>query len=296
MAYQLGRLAHIELGCETFAVTVGGERAGNGVFNYDPVFPSVSIDEMEAEIRPSDLLIANPSFSNFNFGLRVRCRKLMYIQGFNTFRMLDMQFSRYVYVSEFVRSAVSNIYGIQGAVIPPHIEIDAFPLASAWRDRPKSTVLVYRKGDQDLQKLLFQKLQSIAGEKNPEISIDQLPIEPIPHTQLIETLGRYRYLVTLAAAEGFGLVPLEAMRMGTTVIGFDAFGGRQYMRSGQNCLIAQYPDVNAIVDHLIGAIDHEQFAEKLATNGHASAIKYSYERFRNAWIAEFKSLLADSSV
>ena len=56
---------------------------------------------------------------------------------------------------------------------------------------------------------------------------------PLPQTDFLARLGACRYLVSLSAAEGFGLVPLEAMAMGTTIIGFDGFGGREYMRSGK---------------------------------------------------------------
>ena len=45
MAYHLGRILHQEFGFNAFAV--GDERADNGIFDYDPVFPPISAEEME---------------------------------------------------------------------------------------------------------------------------------------------------------------------------------------------------------------------------------------------------------
>ena len=45
-------------------------------------------------------------------------------------------------------------------------------------------------------------------------------------------------------AQGFGLMPLEAMAMGCTVVGFDGYGGRDYMRPDINCCVVPYPDID----------------------------------------------------
>jgi len=45
-------------------------------------------------------------------------------------------------------------------------------------------------------------------------------------------------LYPLSVAEGFGLVPLEAMAMGSVVVGFDGYGGREHLTPGANCAVA----------------------------------------------------------
>ena len=105
-------------------------------------------------------------------------------------------------------------------------------------------------------------------------------------------LGATRFLLTLSAAEGFGLVPLEAMAMGATVVGYDGFSGRQYMRSGENCLVVAYPEIERVADMLIDAIASPSHSETIAQRGRETAQHYSYERFRRAWIDTLARLLA----
>src|SRR3569832_1099493 len=95
----------------------------------------------------------------------------------------------------------------------------------------------------------------------------------------------------LSAAEGFGLVPLEAMALGTLVIGYDGFGGRQYLRSGENCLVAPYPQIDRVADLLIEAVANPARSEALAARGPGTAAAFSYAAFRRAWIREFRRVL-----
>src|SRR6516162_5214689 len=92
MTYHLGRILHLDFGLEVVAVSLGGERPENGVFDYDMDFPTIGIVDMEQQIGDEDILLASPSFSNYYFGARLPGRKLMYVQGFNTFALLDRYF------------------------------------------------------------------------------------------------------------------------------------------------------------------------------------------------------------
>jgi glycosyltransferase involved in cell wall biosynthesis len=103
-------------------------------------------------------------------------------------------------------------------------------------------------------------------------------------------------LVSLSPAEGFGLVPLEAMAMGTTVIGFDAFGGREYMRPGKNCLVTSYPDIEGVAERLVAALGAPALAERLAEAGRLTALQFGYQRFRAAWQDQFRRFLAADRV
>lgn len=291
MAYHLGRLVQDEFGYAAVAVRLARETHADGVQSYDTIFPAVSVRQMEEDIRPDDLLIANPSFSAFNFGLRLQCRKLMYIQGFNTFSVLDMAFDRYVCASDFVHGVMAQTYCLRASVIPPFIEAAQFPPPPPWPDRPRNTVLVHQKGDAVLQKLLLDRVQSHSRSAAVHIRFEPLAPAPLPQADFVRRLGQHRYLLTLAVTEGFGLVPLEAMAMGVVVVGFDGYGGRQYMQSGFNCLVSGYPDVDAVARNLVTSMQREADAQLMAEQARFCAAEFNYARFRAAWIAELKSFL-----
>ncbi len=299
MAYHLARILRLDFDHDVTVVTVGGETADHGVFVYDHVFPTLPVSQLEQVITPADILICNPSFSAHNFGMKLNCFKLMYIQGFTTFSFLDCFFDHYVTVSSFVHDFIKSTYDIETAIIPAFIQVDRYEPASPWDDRPAHSITINLKGDGEQQRLLLARLRKVLDHRAPEIAaaIDwegavlQAHGE-LPARELLRLIGAARYFLTLSAAEGFGLIPLEAMALGATVVGFDGFGGRHYMRPGVNCAVCPYPDRADLADLIIAVMRDPAYAAALAQAGRRTAAEYSHERFRAAWIAEFERALA----
>jgi len=293
MAYHIGRILERDFGIRAIAVQLGSEGFGDGIHAYDLRMPSVSVAEMEAQITPHDLLVVNPSFSPQQFGWRLPGTKISYVQDFKTFALLDRKIDHYIAVSDFVRDFLRTVYALDVPVIPPFIGLESMPAAPAWSQRPATQVLPYRKGIPEVWDLSYARLRTIVGNRAPHIVFDDaLPSTGIAHRDLMSRLGARRFVLTLSAAEGFGLVPLEAMAMGATVIGYDGFSGRQYMRSGENCLVAPYPQIERVADMLIDAVSSPSRSEKLAQHGRETAQHYSYAAFRRAWIGALSRMLA----
>jgi hypothetical protein len=247
---------------------------------------------MESLISDRDVLIANPSFSNQLFGFRLPGRKLMYVQGFNTFSLLDCCFDRYVCVSKFVAKFLTATYGIRAPVISAFIAPERLPSAVPWRARPAGSVVIHLKGDPDYQRVVLTRLREAVACELPGLDLGDILEAPLAHSDFVARLGGARHLVSLSPAEGFGLVPLEAMAMGTTVTGFDGFGGRDYMASGKNCLVTSYPDVEGVARRLVAAVREPRLAEYLAEQGRLTAARFTYERFRAGWRDELQRFLA----
>jgi len=297
MAYHLGRILHVDFGLEVAAVVLGDERLENGIFDYDVNFPAISIADMEQQIVDEDVLVANPSFSNYFFGPRLPGRKLMYIQDFKTFALLDRYFNHYVCVSSFVARFIKTTYGLRAPVIPAFIELGRLPTAPAWRDRPAGSILVHLKGDSAFRSIAPAKLREAVARRVPGVDLAHILDQPaLPQADFLARLGACRYLVSLSPAEGFGLVPLEAMALGTTVIGFDGFGGREYMRPGKNCLVTSYPDIEGVAEGLVAGLSMPAFAERLAEAGRLTALQFGYQRFRAAWHSQFHRFLETGRV
>ena len=210
----------------------------------------------------------------------------MYLQGFNTFSLLDCRFDHYVSVSTFVRNFVANTYAIDTIVVPPFIRTDTFPIAPPWRGRPPASILVSLKGQPSH---LFIRLRELLAQRLPGVAFDHMLDVKIPQRELMARIGQYRYFLTMSAAEGFGLIPLEAMGMGTTVLGFDGFGGRDYMRPGINCAVTAYPDIEGLAEQIATVIGNPGYGEALAEAGRMTATSnvYTYEHFRAAWLEQF---------
>ena len=292
MSYHLGRILAEEFGFEAIAVAVGDESAGHGVHHYDLLMPLVPLAQMEREIGRDDVLIVNPSFSSHQFGWRLPGFKLCYVQGFSTYALLDRRFDHYVAVSDFVADFLRAVYAIDARVIPPFIDSDDLPPMAPWDQRPESVVLPYRKGMPEAWEISWQRLREILAERAPRITLaEPLAGSGIAHRELLAQLGRYRYFLTLSATEGFGLVPLEAMAMGALVVGYDGFGGRHYMRSGENCAVAPFAQIERVADLLIDSVAQPQRSVVMAQRARATAAEYPYARFRRSWIEELRRVL-----
>jgi glycosyltransferase involved in cell wall biosynthesis len=288
MSYAVGRVAaerFFEGRCRV--VSLDGETADHGRWDYPEVFEAVERGEMEAGIGPSDLVIANPSFSRNDFGLRLPARKLMYVQGFGK-AVLDGFFDRYVCASRYLAEMVRSQYEIEAPVIPPFIHLDRIPGGPPWRERPAGRVLVMAKTSGDV---LLGRLQVLMAERHPNAGFEVEVADELSHPELLDRMSRNRYLLSLSPREGFGLAPLEAMAAGCTVVGFHGGGGLEYMRPGENCEVVAYPALEQVADRLGAVIADEARAERLAAAGREAAGAFGVAAFEERWARLLRDFL-----
>lgn len=295
MAYHLGRILERDLGFQAIAVATAKDRPDAGTCVYDLPMPLVSQDEMVRQAADDDVIIVNPSFSDQFFGWKSRGFKISYVQGFNTFPVLDLKLDHFVASSDFVAGYLRTVYGMNPRVIPPFINLDKLPPAPPWWERPGAVVLPSHKGTPELWNLSYLRLRDLVTRRAPRIMFAK-PIggDLVPQHELWTRIAGVRYLLMLSATEGFGLIPLEAMALGTVVIGYDGYGGRHYMRPGENCAVAPYPEIERVSELLIEAVNNPEISAAMALRGQETAARFSYEAFRNAWIEEFNRVLPAS--
>jgi hypothetical protein len=296
MAYSLGVILQRSFDIAAISVKMGTESLSQRNFHYDIIFPEVSLAEMENQINADDILIVNPSFSGYSFGLRLPGLKISYVQHFNTYPVLDTRFDHYVAVGDFVANFLRHTYGIRAPVIHPYIgnipDCNVIP----WAERPALVVLPYRKGTYpEIWDLSFRRLRELLGQSGSNIEF----AEPIgrewrSQAELAQEIGRYRYLLTLSAAEGFGLVPLESMATGTIPVGYDGYGGREYMRPGTNCCAVEYAKIERLAEKFLELVSKPARGAKMSKAARRTAVKFTYAAFEAAWIKEFSRILGQS--
>lgn len=289
MAYQLGRVVCEKWGHELVAVEIDPELETHSVWSYEHRSRKATLGEMAQQAGRNDLLIANPSFSDYMTGLSFPGKKLMYVQGVTTFAVLDGFFDKYVATSHFVRKFVLRTYGMALPVIAPFIHHDHSPNPlPAWNDRPERSVAVGLKQHGDR---FLDHFRTVVKTSYPDLEFSTTIIpNNTPHRSLLGILSESRYFLSLSAVEGFGLVPLEAMMCGAATVGFHGCGG-DYFRHGENALVCGYPDFQQLAELLARLLADDPLALKLSRNGERTASGYTFERFRNAWVEELAPLL-----
>jgi hypothetical protein len=287
MAYHIAKIC-AEM-CVLEGIAVGSTTPEHKIMAYDPLFPLISLEDLGREITARDVLIANPSFSAHHFGLTLPGRKLMYVQDFKTFSLLDCRFDRYVAVSGVVQRFLSAVYDIQVPIIPAFISDHSFRDAPPWAERPDRSIIVSPK----LPHIYLDHLRQCLSERGIAVDFTFLPPEKIPQTDMARLIGAHRFFLSLSPAEGFGLMPLEAMAMGTVVMGFDGFGGRDYMRPGENCAVVPYCEIEKMAEMIGALLDDPRAAQALSHEGKLTAQtpKYHYDEFRRAWQGEIGAFM-----
>ena len=90
MAYQIGKLICENWGHEFVSVEVSPEEGNHSVWSYEYGSCKLTMEEMMQQANRSDVLICNPSFSSFMWGLSFPGRKLMYVQDIKTYAILTV--------------------------------------------------------------------------------------------------------------------------------------------------------------------------------------------------------------
>ena len=78
--------------------------------------------------------------------------------------------------------------------------------------------------------------------------------------------------------EAFGLPPLEAMACGTAVVTTDCGGNRDYVRSGENCLLVPPSDIEQLSAAIYRLLTQDAERQRLVSSGHLLAQSWSWQR------------------
>ncbi len=284
MAYHIGRILARHFGYEPVNVHIYD--VAERIFDYDTPMETVSVPELQRAITPEDILVVNPAFSSFLFGLILPGKKIMYVQDFRTFLLLDCHCDMYVAVSNLVSRYVQSLYDITTPIIPAFIDTQGM-VAKPWEERPKNSALVYVKNPSREHQILLHYLRN----KLPQLDLSNV-VEGrgLAHSEFLQKLGEVRYFVNLSLAEGFGLVPLEAMAMGTMVTGVDGLAGADYMRQGENAYVGNIRDLRPLPAIMQRAFEDDALAKKCVEGGFKTAANYGYAQFEKAWLEQLKKI------
>lgn len=284
MNHHIGRVCKELFDLETRSVGIGTSvYEPNNIFDHEYIFEQYDLQEFFTQCQDSDLVISNPSFSPYLIGYKTNATKIMYVQHYNTYNKLDLGFDKYIAVSDIVRKAVKSIYDINAEIIPAFTnDVEKItPLT-----QKKNGVFIYPKSMDGYYYHFMEKIED---------AIKDLPryllSAPLNRKELMSIIDQHKYFITFSIDEGFGLVSLEAMKRGCVVLGFDGYGGREFMQKGHNCLTSSYPDWQSIVANLNKCLTDETYAATISQNAIESANDFNRERFYNSWEKAIKEAL-----
>jgi glycosyltransferase involved in cell wall biosynthesis len=126
-------------------------------------------------------------------------------------------------------------------------------------------------------------IQSLVALKYPRLGFSWRAIENASERQTAEIFGASEIVLSLPFLESFGLVPLEAMASAAIAIGFDGYGGQDYMTSENGFWFRpdRLEDVaDAIARVAEGLMRSDPVLTRMRDKGLATVQRYNRERTR----------------
>jgi hypothetical protein len=285
LSYHLGRICHYKFESPLLIVEHKKKikrlnQTRHPIFDYPLEFPMITLGEMKKIMDPNDLFICNSAYSTRWFGLNLPMKKLMYIQGMNTYPVLDIFYDNYVSVSHFVQQHVEHIYDKKTTVISPFINHLVFQNKTEWKDRNNVILILSYKG---YSEPAFKYLQDYYNKKYPGSTIEFKMVKKATQKELADLFNQHKYFLTLNPSEGFGLPPLEAMSCGCAVAGFDSIGGRDYFEHGKNAYIVNYGDFEGLAEFLRKIELNPNIGQSFVNRAVQTAQHFSYSRYEEEW-------------
>ncbi len=305
MIYHLGRIIDRCFGFESYACCHNGstfEDAQRGnVFQYDHMMPSISISDACSIAGGDDVLISFDPPASWLLGWTFPGMKICYVQSLLQQHVIDQRFDVYVSVSRAVSYYLSAVYNLDSPIISPFINSVDEIAQAPWADRPEYVFMPFRNGTRK-QKSTWEAscaaFTNRIASRIPQLQYDPRLSSGVVYSQkfMLMLISRVRYALFLSEMEGFGLTPLEAMALGTIPLGYDGYGGRDYMEAGHNCVTVPYPNILKAADLAADLIGNQDIGMVMSENGRNTASKFSYKKFESAWIELFSGLFGVNPV
>jgi hypothetical protein len=250
---------HVEaLVRQGFAAFVLHRRQGAPMRWFDSAAPVATLDSGIAPRPPDVLVIPEGNWRLLSETASTGLQRVVFAQGWcyiyggpeplpegsdwRTWGVRDvMAVSRYV--QRFIRRSM----GLPSALVHPGIDLEMFHPAA----KRLQIACMPRKNPGDLQ-----QIQGIFRSRFPRYrKVPFVVIDEMSQRQTAAVLAESAVFLATGYPEGCPLPPLEALASGCLVVGFAGRGGREYLRHGENCLLAADGDVLGAAHRLGRVID-----------------------------------------
>ncbi|HYK02495.1 MAG TPA: glycosyltransferase [Thermoanaerobaculia bacterium] len=216
---------------------------------------------------------------------RYRWRRVMFVQGsFLIFRGLqrhadyaELGFEEALAILPHVARVVERHFGVTAHVVPPFVAPHFFEPVEGPRQR--RVLFATKEGyralgipDQEIAQRLLQR--EVA--RRPDWQF--VPLEGFSHREIGSLMRSSMFLVNVFSHEAFNTTVPEAMAAGCVPVCYEAGGGGDFLRPGENAIVFPNQHVYRLVEHVCELMDrcHELDGqlERLREGGRETAASF----------------------
>ena len=199
-------------------------------------------------------------------------------------------------ISQWHRRILLQETGLESTVIPGGVDTSTFhpyPKQSEHTGK-KHIFFIMRdpasgytwKGGEDFLKAVTSLKDQLNFELTISLPENALFTSPVPcriktsatDQELARLYAEADLFVYTSYFEAFGLPPLEAMACGTAVVTTDCGGIRDYVRSGENCLLVPPSDIKQLSSAIYHLLTNDAERLHIAATGHFLSQAWSWQR------------------
>lgn len=225
--------------------------------------PVVYLDDRAFSPTPGDLLVVPEILAAADAALAFPGRRIVFVQGsFLVLRGLGgrddypaLGYQAAMSVLPHVARVVERHFGLASALVPPFVAPFFFERPET-EPREQRVLLVSKPGyaaaglpDEPIATALLER----ALARRPTWSLQVL--RGLPHHEVARLMRTSELLVNVNSHEAFNSTVPEAMAAGCVPVCYEAVGGRDFLRDGENALVHSNHDVYELVERVIEIVD-----------------------------------------
>jgi glycosyltransferase involved in cell wall biosynthesis len=245
-------------------------------------------------IRPDDLLVVPEVHAAEQDALNLTSRRVVFVQASsyiapglgNAKGYRELGYRSAIAIMPHVREIVERHYGIESPVIPPCVAPYFFG-DSAQGLRKRQVVLCPKAGCRDFP-IVHQMLHARAGALGWRV----VDLKDKPHRYVARVLRQAAIHVNVNCQESFNATVPEAMAAGCIPVCYEAFGGKDYLRDGENACVLPthhaYPLVERTLEMMASWDAKKREAGRLRRGGRATARRYTEPLTEKALVAYYR--------
>jgi glycosyltransferase involved in cell wall biosynthesis len=157
-------------------------------------------------------------------------------------------------VLPYTGRVVERHFGLAAHVVPPFVAPYFFEAGS--RPRQKRVLLVVKDGYRQAGYLDHEIAGALLARdlaRRPGWSL--VPLTGYTHREVADLMKSSTFLVNVNSLEAFNTTVPEAMAAGCIALCYEAVGGRDFLRDGENAIVFPTHDVYALVERVGELID-----------------------------------------
>lgn len=251
------------------------------------------LDESGFEPAADDIVVVPEVLAASEIVRQFAWRRIVFVQGsFLIFRGLqshsdyaELGYEEAMAVLPHVARVIERHFGVAAHVVPPFVAPHFFEPTEAPRER--RVLFAMKEGyralgipDQEIARRLLEK------EVARRAGWSFVPLEGYSHREVGSLMRSSMFLVNVHSHEAFNTTVPEAMAAGCVAICYEAGGGGDFLRAGENAIVFPNQHVYQLVERVCELMDRcdeigDQL-ERLREGGRETAASFSPARTAEA--------------